>query len=50
VRWSGWWSSGARRPPLGGGLPAMPGVAGGVSTGQRETEKREYGTALEENG
>ncbi|CAN0332661.1 unnamed protein product, partial [Ectocarpus sp. 4 AP-2014] len=36
-------------PHLGGGLPAMPGVAGGVSTGPRETEKREYGTASEAN-
>ncbi|CAN0547415.1 unnamed protein product, partial [Ectocarpus sp. 12 AP-2014] len=36
-------------PPLGGGLPAMSGVAAGVSTGQRQPEKRGYGTALEEN-
>ncbi|CAN0386948.1 unnamed protein product, partial [Ectocarpus sp. 12 AP-2014] len=49
VRWSGWWSSGARRIPPRGWTSGDAGVAGGVSTGQRETEKRECGTPLEES-
>ncbi|CAN0210774.1 unnamed protein product, partial [Ectocarpus sp. 4 AP-2014] len=41
---------GARSTPSRGWTStAMPGVAGGVSTGKRETEKREYGSVLEAN-